>query len=423
MSGITPDWLLALSPDDSQPRRVEPACSAVTVAVAAAVLGPGPVGWAVHTALRMTEEIIERVPEHGGGPGPFATLRQSIEASVLTALCGLADDRQALPELVPAEAIEGGGECARRGVPLDRVLRGVRIGHARLHRMLIAVIERQPEEIRAVESHRVSELLFSYADVHASRLAEEYLAERARWQAGREAEVRRCVEDLLEGREVKAEEASLTLGYELNRHHRAFVVSSEDRRDRGGHLRRWVEELGRSLGADGWLSVPAEPGEVWAWAGWRARPGEPDRGAVPGPPSGLRVCAGPVAFGPEGVRRSHLGARDAARIAAMAGADGWWDYARVRVAALATADLEHARWYAEEVLGPLLADDDRTRELRETLRVYLSAERSPQTAGERLHVARNTVTYRVRRAEELLGRPIGDPLELRLALEIARVLD
>ncbi len=87
---------------------------------------------------------------------------------------------------------------------------------------------------------------------------------------------------------------------------------------------------------------------------------------------------------------------------------------------LATADDEQARWYAEDVLGKLLADDERTKELRETLRVYLACERSPQTAAERLHIGRNTVTYRVHRAEDLLGHPIGDPMELRLALEIAR---
>ncbi|SEE13722.1 PucR C-terminal helix-turn-helix domain-containing protein [Streptomyces sp. 2133.1] len=45
------------------------------------------------------------------------------------------------------------------------------------------------------------------------------------------------------------------------------------------------------------------------------------------------------------------------------------------------------------------------------------------TAGT-LHVARNTVTYRVKRAEELLATATaaGNSLKLRLALEIARTL-
>ena len=58
----------------------------------------------------------------------------------------------------------------------------------------------QPEPVRRAESPRVTDLLFAHADTHASRLAEEYLAERARWEAGREPERRRNVADLLAGR-------------------------------------------------------------------------------------------------------------------------------------------------------------------------------------------------------------------------------
>jgi len=44
-------------------------------------------------------------------------------------------------------------------------------------------------------------------------------------------------------------------------------------------------------------------------------------------------------------------------------------------------------------------------------------------AAERLHIAPTTVAYRVRRAEALLGRTLGDDkLPLRLALEISNRL-
>jgi DNA-binding PucR family transcriptional regulator len=92
--------------------------------------------------------------------------------------------------------------------------------------------------------------------------------------------------------------------------------------------------------------------------------------------------------------------------------------------ALATAEPEHARWFVQDVLGPLASEGDRMRELRETLRVYLAEEHGLRTAADRLHVARNTVTYRVKRAQELLpaSSSAGDSLELRLALEIAHTL-
>lgn len=89
----------------------------------------------------------------------------------------------------------------------------------------------------------------------------------------------------------------------------------------------------------------------------------------------------------------------------------------------ATADPEHARWFVRETLGPLAAGGTRMRELRETLRVYLATERSLRRAADGLHVARNTVTYRVKRAEELLpGSTRGDLLGLHMALEIAQTL-
>ncbi|MFI0449480.1 PucR family transcriptional regulator [Actinomadura sp. 6N118] len=450
MNSVSQDWILTLAPRDTPldiPRDVErdiprdatdgvpdgvpePACPAITIAVATAILGPGPVAWAVQTALEVTKEIIERVPEHGGGPAPFATLRASVESTLLLALRSLLEDippgsKAVTEQAAPEEAIAGGAEFARRGIPLDRVLRGVRIGHARLHQALIAVIDTLPEPVRRAESHRVSDLLFAYADAHASRLAEEYLAERARWEAGREAERRRIVEDLLAGKDIPADIVSTTLGYELARHHEAFVVVADDKHVTAADLQRCAEDLSRALAPDRWLSLSVIPGQIWAWAGWRAMPppGHCDQARLLRPPPGLRVAAGPVAYGPEGLRRSHLGAREANRIAAAA-VTGWWcDYTEVRTLSLATADDEQARWYAEDVLGPLLADDERVSELRRTLRVYLSCERSPQTAAEQLHIARNTVTYRVHKAEELLGHPIGDPMELRLALEIARMLD
>jgi hypothetical protein len=425
MKSLSADWIRALAPQEVPGGTTEPASSSVTVAVATATLGAGPVAWAVQIALEMAQEVVAQVPEHGGGPAPFATLRSTVEATVLAGLCGLAGNIPPGKATVSKETAAGAAEFAHRSIPLDRVLRGVRIGHARLHQALAAVIDTLPEPARRAENRRVSDLLFGYADAHASLLAETYLVERAQWLAGLEAGRRRIVEELLAGKPVPTEAASQSLGYELTRHHQAFLLVADDREVTAAGLHRCAEDLSSATAADGWISLPAVAGEVWAWAGWRVKP-------TPGPsrevtrlrlPPGIRVSAGPVAHGPEGLRRSHFGAREAERIAAATTpGGGWCDYTEVRTLSLATADTEQARWYAQDVLGPLLTDDTRTRELRETLMVYLACERSPQKAAEQLHVARNTVSYRVHKAEVLLGQPIGDPMELRLALEIARLL-
>ena len=60
---------------------------------------------------------------------------------------------------------------------------------------------------------------------------------------------------------------------------------------------------------------------------------------------------------------------------------------------------------------------------------YLACDRSLAKAAELLHVARNTVAYRVKKVESLIGRDLRDrKLELESALRLAqrlgtRVLD
>jgi DNA-binding PucR family transcriptional regulator len=67
-------------------------------------------------------------------------------------------------------------------------------------------------------------------------------------------------------------------------------------------------------------------------------------------------------------------------------------------------------------LASLAGDDQAIARLRETLRVLLEANGSYREAAARMHVHKNTVLYRVRKAEELLGRPVTDG---RLAVEVA----
>lgn len=77
------------------------------------------------------------------------------------------------------------------------------------------------------------------------------------------------------------------------------------------------------------------------------------------------------------------------------------------------------REYAERVLGPILAYDGDTG-LVETLREFLAHGGSWNRTAEVLHVHLNTVRYRIKRIEELLGRDLGstsDRLDIFLALQ------
>jgi DNA-binding PucR family transcriptional regulator len=73
---------------------------------------------------------------------------------------------------------------------------------------------------------------------------------------------------------------------------------------------------------------------------------------------------------------------------------------------LGSADLLRA-WVLSTLAG-LAADDDHHARLRDTLLVFLQSGGSYKTTAERLMLHKNTVQYRVRKAEESLGRPVGE---------------
>src|SRR3954451_2434605 len=73
--------------------------------------------------------------------------------------------------------------------------------------------------------------------------------------------------------------------------------------------------------------------------------------------------------------------------------------------------------------GALVENDENHGLLRETLRVFLAAGSSYTATAERLSMHKNTVQYRVGKAEEALGRPLhGREPDVELALRVCRSL-
>ena len=88
---------------------------------------------------------------------------------------------------------------------------------------------------------------------------------------------------------------------------------------------------------------------------------------------------------------------------------------------LGSTDLLRA-WVLSTLAG-LAVDDEHHARLRETLLVFLQAGGSHKTTVEQLMLHKNTVQYRVRRAEESLGRPVGDDRhDVELALQASHWL-
>jgi DNA-binding PucR family transcriptional regulator len=90
-----------------------------------------------------------------------------------------------------------------------------------------------------------------------------------------------------------------------------------------------------------------------------------------------------------------------------------------------TGEPELTRRLVADELGGLAQRDPNVARLRETARVYLACGANAREAAEHLHMHmhKNTVHYRLARAEELRGRPIGERRpELEVALNLAHAL-
>jgi DNA-binding PucR family transcriptional regulator len=89
---------------------------------------------------------------------------------------------------------------------------------------------------------------------------------------------------------------------------------------------------------------------------------------------------------------------------------------------ISAVDASELHGFARRSLAPLLGDGERHRELLSTLEAYVEAGFNQREAARRSFVHFNTVAYRLRRVEQLLGVDLDDPqarLDLTLALRIA----
>jgi hypothetical protein len=320
----------------------------------------------------------------------------------------------------------------RRGDPLPALLRSYRLAVELVWQAALdRIAPRCADQNQLLVAGRLGAAwLFGYMDVALTRAEELYDAERSRWVRSAAASQTETIEALLAGRPQDAMQASARLRYALDRHHVAALawLDGADDGDPLARLEAAVEQLARATGAE---SVLVEPVGLLAVTTWLGRPEPIDLSVLDDmrldqqSSAGVRVAVGESAVGVPGFRASHTEAGHARRVATLAGRRPGTitRFDRVALAAIATADADLARAFVTRELGPLAADDDVTRRLVATLGIYLEESASRSRAARRLGIHDNTVSYRVRQAEELLGRSVEHrTLELRVALALRSVL-
>ena len=139
----------------------------------------------------------------------------------------------------------------------------------------------------------------------------------------------------------------------------------------------------------------------------------------------LHVAFGDAARGTAGFRLTHQQAvaAQAVALAARPAPPRAVAFGEVAPVAMMLGAPELLRAWVLGTLAGLAGDDENHARLRETLLAFLHANGSYKATAEQLMLHKNTVQYRIRRAEESLGRPVSEnPHDLELALRASHWL-
>jgi len=240
------------------------------------------------------------------------------------------------------------------------------------------------------------------------------------------------VRALLKGEQVDVNSSETILGYRLRQHHLGvvtWIIEASAGGEALGLLERAVAEVAAEVHCDGRpIFVPQDEFSAWAWVPLGARrditpPGMSVKSRAGD--DGIRFAVGEPAPGVPGFRRTHQQALSAQAIALAAGPSGQivTSFGDVAPLALMAGSIELLQAWVVETLGALADDNEHNARLRDTLRVFLQENGSYKTTAERLLLHKNTVQYRVRKAEESLQHPVTlDRLRIELALLAAQWL-
>ncbi|MBY6365479.1 PucR family transcriptional regulator [Rhodococcoides corynebacterioides] len=348
-------------------------------------------------------------------------LRRDLHASNLAqarALLGwiAGDSDEVVP---PPAAYELARTVARRGLPLKVLMQIYRAGQTVLVRHVAEVAADRVQDPILVPGIqiRLLERASRWISVSLEVLTDTYAEQRERDLRGDVARRVETVRAVVRGELLDDGVAATRLGHPTRTTHLALVawVDGPGTTDLDTALREALPTGHRVL------TVSAGSGAVWAWVSGD----DVSADVVPdGVPGGVRIAVGAIGTGLDGFRRSHLEALRARAVAEAApGAAAVVRYADVEIAYLLGGRPDAVGAFVDRELRGIDGTDAASDRLRRTVAAYLRHDRSLDAAARSLGVHRNTVRYRIRRAEEDLGRPIGGPgrLELELALAYRRV--
>lgn len=411
------EWVRLLSAESP----VAPATSLNVRARATGVIGESATAWGVSVGHRMAGYIMENLTDWMGDRSEEEqhSLRRATEASTLDTLAALVSGD---PSHLTAsfEPIDNVAWYVQHDIPLQQVVRNVHTGQEFLTQELIDCI---PALVPG--SGMVSAISRTARDVtncwsnFISRLTEEYARQHTAWTQSRQGQLAQQVRTVLRGGEVDVPAASRSLDYDLDAAHTGCVLWFEGI---DLDLARHLDPTGLAAELARAAMSPAPPLVLSSTSRfiniWFADCAAPVHEAALSVswPAAFRMATGRTAKGLDGFRLTHREAMAATELARRSSTlPRVVQYSDVELVSMLATDPDRAQVFVHRVLGPLAAPGARAQELRDTLAAWIDSDRSIATTSQALFVHRNTVSYRLRQLEEMLGEDRNNT-ELRCAL-------
>ena len=403
-----------------------PVVADLVAAVATAVSGRAAI-----VSANVYEVTNREIPELHDDQAVLALFASSIDSNVTTCLQIMRHQIDLADVHAPAAALEEARRRAQRGTALTALLRAYRLGHTVFLDWVFQELARQSQDAALVTAVTidVSKIVAGYIDQVCEEIVGTYARERERWLRNRSAARAGRIRDLLSGQPVNVSATEATLGYRLRQHHLGVVCWTSTDAIAAGSISRLERAVGHiaartAAGADP-VFLPRDESSAWAWLplGIRDR-FDADAARAADLDGDLHVAFGDVARGIDGFRLSHQQALAAQAVALAGGSPPRVvTYGEVAPVAMMLSSAALLRAWVLATLGRLATDDEHHARLRETLLVFLDTGGSYKATAERLLLHKNSVQYRIHKATESLGRPVGDNRhDVELALQACRWL-
>jgi DNA-binding PucR family transcriptional regulator len=324
-------------------------------------------------------------------------------------------------------AVEYARRQAQRGTPLTVLLRTYRIGHACFTDWLLKELATQADDPQMITAATLGmfKIVAGYVDQTSEQIVAAYTRERESWLRSRSAARAARIRDLLSGARIDLRAAEAILGYRLRQYHAGVVCWTDEAPgavDNITRLERAIRQIAEQVaGSTDPVFLPRDESSAWAWLPL----GIQDTFTCPaastaGVDSDIRFAFGDAAKGTAGFRLTHEQAVAAQAVAMARGspAPRAVTFGEVAPVAMMLGSAELLRAWVLATLAGLAVDDEHHARLRDTLLVFLESGGSYKMAAERLMLHKNTVQYRIRKAQESLGRPVaGNRHDVELALQ------